>query len=151
MQRNCAVPAQTCYQRAYLQAPCILFIDEFDGLGKARSHGGMGSDESVHTINQLLTGGRCLPGDLCCTAVYRTRWVHAGMLPGEGMSPKELLLFLVTIWRFHCSCGLPRPNPVGEVPRCAAPTTACLSCSTLTHSSAPAATPKPAWRRDGRV
>ena len=36
------------------QAPCILFIDEFDGVGKARSaHGG--GDESVHTINQLLT------------------------------------------------------------------------------------------------
>lgn len=37
------------------QAPCILFIDEFDGLGKQRSMGGMGNDESVHTINQLLT------------------------------------------------------------------------------------------------
>jgi ATP-dependent 26S proteasome regulatory subunit len=45
-------PPATC-----LQAPCILFIDEFDGLGKARSYGGEGSDESVHTINQLLTGG----------------------------------------------------------------------------------------------
>ena len=40
-----------------LQSPCILFIDEFDGLGKARSYGGGGNDESVHTINQLLTGG----------------------------------------------------------------------------------------------
>lgn len=39
-----------------LQAPCILFIDEFDGLGKQRSYGGAaGNDESVHTINQLLT------------------------------------------------------------------------------------------------
>jgi len=38
-----------------LQAPCILFIDEFDGLGKARQYGGAGNDESVHTINQLLT------------------------------------------------------------------------------------------------
>ena len=38
------------------QAPCILFIDEFDGVGKARSFGGGGNDESVHTINQLLTG-----------------------------------------------------------------------------------------------
>jgi cell division protease FtsH len=37
------------------QAPCILFIDEFDGLGKARQYGGAGNDESVHTINQLLT------------------------------------------------------------------------------------------------
>ena len=38
-----------------MQAPCILFIDEFDGLGKQRSMGGVGNDESVHTINQLLT------------------------------------------------------------------------------------------------
>jgi cell division protease FtsH len=37
------------------QAPCILFIDEFDGLGKARQYGGAGNDEAVHTINQLLT------------------------------------------------------------------------------------------------
>ncbi len=37
-----------------MQAPCILFIDEFDGLGKARQYGGAGNDESVHTINQLL-------------------------------------------------------------------------------------------------
>jgi ATP-dependent Zn protease len=39
-----------------LQAPCILFIDEFDGLGKQRSSSMGGDDESVHTINQLLTG-----------------------------------------------------------------------------------------------
>ena len=39
-----------------VQAPCILFIDEFDGLGKQRSATAGGDDESVHTINQLLTG-----------------------------------------------------------------------------------------------
>ena len=33
----------------------MLFIDEFDGLGKQRSMAGAGNDESVHTINQLLT------------------------------------------------------------------------------------------------
>lgn len=37
-----------------LQQPCILFIDEFDGVGKQRTYGA-GGDESVHTINQLLT------------------------------------------------------------------------------------------------
>ncbi len=41
-----------------VQAPCILFIDEFDGLGKQRSISSGGDDESVHTINQLLTGSR---------------------------------------------------------------------------------------------
>ena len=43
------------FQQARARAPCILFIDEFDGLGKARQYGGAGNDESVHTINQLLT------------------------------------------------------------------------------------------------
>ena len=43
-----------------LQAPCILFIDEFDGLGKQRSSSMGGDDESVHTINQLLTGASLL-------------------------------------------------------------------------------------------
>ncbi|DBA75980.1 TPA: hypothetical protein ACH3X2_008914 [Trebouxia sp. C0005] len=43
------------FQRARANAPCILFIDEFDGLGKQRSFSAMGNDESVHTINQLLT------------------------------------------------------------------------------------------------
>lgn len=43
------------FQQARKNAPCILFIDEFDGLGKARQYGGAGNDESVHTINQLLT------------------------------------------------------------------------------------------------
>lgn len=36
-------------------APCILFIDELDALGKARSaRGGGGSEEREHTLNQLL-------------------------------------------------------------------------------------------------
>ncbi|GAB4815168.1 hypothetical protein N2152v2_002214 [Parachlorella kessleri] len=50
-----AARVRDMFQQARKNAPCILFIDEFDGLGKARSYGGMGSDESVHTINQLLT------------------------------------------------------------------------------------------------
>jgi len=44
------------FEKARKNAPCILFVDEFDGLGKKRSYGGMGgNDESVHTVNQLLT------------------------------------------------------------------------------------------------
>ncbi|EFN51378.1 hypothetical protein CHLNCDRAFT_37431 [Chlorella variabilis] len=43
------------FKQARANAPCILFIDEFDGIGQARSYGGGGGDENVHTINQLLT------------------------------------------------------------------------------------------------
>ncbi|KAK9861664.1 hypothetical protein WJX84_001635 [Apatococcus fuscideae] len=44
------------FVRARADAPCILFIDEFDGIGRQRSATSVGDeDESVHTINQLLT------------------------------------------------------------------------------------------------
>ncbi|BDA40994.1 ATP-dependent zinc metalloprotease FTSH, chloroplastic [Coccomyxa sp. Obi] len=43
------------FQKARKAAPCILFIDEFDGIGQQRSSTAMGNDESVQTINQLLT------------------------------------------------------------------------------------------------
>ena len=32
------------FDKARKNAPCILFIDEFDGLGKQRSFSGMGND-----------------------------------------------------------------------------------------------------------
>ena len=32
------------FDRARKNAPCILFIDEFDGLGKQRSFSAMGND-----------------------------------------------------------------------------------------------------------
>lgn len=45
-------------QQAKKQAPCIIFIDELDAIGKSRS-GGSGqsgsNDEREQTLNQLLT------------------------------------------------------------------------------------------------
>lgn len=45
------------FEQAKQQAPCIVFIDELDALGKSRSQGGMlgGNDEREQTLNQLLT------------------------------------------------------------------------------------------------
>jgi cell division protease FtsH len=45
------------FDQAKQQAPCIVFIDELDALGKSRSQGGMfgGNDEREQTLNQLLT------------------------------------------------------------------------------------------------
>jgi len=48
-----AARVRDMFQRTREAAPCILFIDEFDGIGQKRSSDG--GDESVHTINQLLT------------------------------------------------------------------------------------------------
>ena len=45
------------FQNARKNAPCIIFIDEIDAVGKARSKGGFsgGNDEREGTLNQILT------------------------------------------------------------------------------------------------
>ena len=46
------------FAQAVKKAPCIIFIDEIDTIGKARGSGGPnfgGNDEREQTINQLLT------------------------------------------------------------------------------------------------
>jgi cell division protease FtsH len=45
------------FEQAKKQAPCIVFIDEMDAIGKSRSGNGMygGNDEREQTLNQLLT------------------------------------------------------------------------------------------------
>ena len=42
------------FNDAKKMAPCIIFIDEIDAIGKSRSHGS-GNDEKDQTLNQLLT------------------------------------------------------------------------------------------------
>ncbi len=43
------------FKQAQQQAPCIVFIDEIDAIGKSRdSHYGGGNDEREQTLNQLL-------------------------------------------------------------------------------------------------
>lgn len=48
---------RTLFKKAKEKAPCIIFIDEIDAVGKSRSSGGGfgGNDEREQTINQLLT------------------------------------------------------------------------------------------------
>ena len=44
------------FKQAQEKAPCILFIDEIDAIGRKRSASiGGSSDERDQTINQLLT------------------------------------------------------------------------------------------------
>ena len=43
------------FARAQVKAPCLIFIDELDAIGKARGAGGTGGhDERDQTLNQLL-------------------------------------------------------------------------------------------------
>jgi len=51
-----AARVRDLFQQAKANAPCIVFIDELDALGKARGIGGTlgGHDEREQTLNQLL-------------------------------------------------------------------------------------------------
>lgn len=51
-----AARVRDLFEQARKAAPCIIFIDELDSLGKARSGGGGfgGHDEKEQTLNQLL-------------------------------------------------------------------------------------------------
>lgn len=49
-----AARVRDLFDQAKLKAPCIIFIDELDALGKARGAGPMGHEEREQTLNQLL-------------------------------------------------------------------------------------------------
>ena len=52
-----AARVRDLFEQAKKQAPCIIFIDELDAIGKSRASGGFygGNDEREQTLNQLLT------------------------------------------------------------------------------------------------
>jgi len=59
-----AARVRSTFARAGKLAPCIIFIDELDALGKSRDMGGLGvnmrgNDEAEQTLNQLLA---CMDG-----------------------------------------------------------------------------------------
>ena len=85
-----AAKVRDLFKQANEKAPCIVFIDEIDTIGKKRDGGGFsGNDEREQTLNQLLTEMDGFDGSkgvvilaaslwtlLCCvpavlTAVYR--------------------------------------------------------------------------------
>ena len=51
-----AARVRDLFKQAQEKAPCIVFIDEIDAIGKSRDGGGLGgNDEREQTLNQLLT------------------------------------------------------------------------------------------------
>ena len=50
-----AAKVRDLFKQANEKAPCIIFIDEIDAIGKKRDNGFSGNDEREQTLNQLLT------------------------------------------------------------------------------------------------
>ena len=50
-----AAKVRDLFKQATEKAPCIIFIDEIDAIGKRRDTGIGGNDEREQTLNQLLT------------------------------------------------------------------------------------------------
>ena len=87
-----AARVRKTFERAGKMAPCIVFIDELDALGKSRGGEGMGmqmrsNDEAEQTLNQLLA---CMDGldskkGICVLAATNRREVldQALIRPGR--------------------------------------------------------------------
>lgn len=76
------------FKEAYKNAPCIIFIDEIDAIGKSRdSHLGGGNDEREQTLNQLLAemdGFDTTKGILILAATNRPEILDKALLrPGR--------------------------------------------------------------------
>ncbi|EFJ47889.1 hypothetical protein VOLCADRAFT_35780, partial [Volvox carteri f. nagariensis] len=50
-----AARVRDLFNTARSVAPCIIFIDELDAVGRQRQGGGRSNDERDNTVNQLLT------------------------------------------------------------------------------------------------
>ncbi|NLD52150.1 MAG: ATP-dependent zinc metalloprotease FtsH [Clostridiales bacterium] len=61
------------FDEAKKNAPCIVFIDEIDTIGKRRDAGGVGgNDEREQTLNQLLTEMDGFDGNSCVVVLAAT-------------------------------------------------------------------------------
>ena len=61
------------FEQAKTNAPCIVFIDEIDAVGRQRGAGlGGGNDEREQTLNQLLTEMDGFEGNTCIIIIAAT-------------------------------------------------------------------------------
>ena len=83
-----AARVRDLFEQANKQAPCIIFIDELDALGKARGVGMMGGhDEREQTLNALLVhmdGFQSAKGVILLAATNRPEMLDPALLrPGR--------------------------------------------------------------------
>jgi cell division protease FtsH len=77
------------FKQANEKAPCIVFIDEIDTIGKKRDAGALGgNDEREQTLNQLLTEMDGFDGSQAAWSSWppptvRTSWIPALLRPGR--------------------------------------------------------------------
>ena len=76
------------FERAKFKAPCIVFIDEIDAIGRQRGSGiGSSNDEKEQTLNQLLTemdGFEANSGVIVLAATNRVDILDSALLrPGR--------------------------------------------------------------------
>ena len=124
---------RSLFDEAARRAPCVLFIDELDAIGTARSaRGGGGSDEHDHTLNQLLAsmdGMGAVAGVLVMGATNRLGALDPA-LTRPGRFDRVLTLELpdetgrLEILRVHASRA-PLERPEAVLPAVAARTAGC--------------------------
>jgi cell division protease FtsH len=83
-----AARVRDLFQQAQAKAPCIVFIDELDAVGKARGPGNLaGHDEREQTLNQLLAemdGFDARKGLIIMAATNRPETLDSALLrPGR--------------------------------------------------------------------
>ncbi|MBI5068233.1 MAG: ATP-dependent zinc metalloprotease FtsH [Deltaproteobacteria bacterium] len=99
-----AARVRDLFQQARLKAPCVIFIDELDALGRARgAYPGMGGhDEKEQTLNQLLAE---LDGFDPTTGI---------VLLGATNRPEVLDPALLRAGRFDRQVLVDRPDKLGR-------------------------------------
>jgi cell division protease FtsH len=99
-----AARVRDLFQQARLKAPCVIFIDELDALGRARgAYPGMGGhDEKEQTLNQLLAE---LDGFDPTTGI---------VLLGATNRPEVLDPALLRAGRFDRQVLVDRPDRIGR-------------------------------------
>ena len=138
------------FEQGKKNAPCIIFIDEIDAVGRHRGAGlGGGHDEREQTLNQLLVemdGFESNEGVILIAATNRPDVLDPALLrPG----------------RFDRRVVVPRPDVKGRegilqgahAPASRSPTTSTSSCSRAARRASPAPTSRTSstrrrcWRR----
>ena len=89
-------------------APCIVFVDEIDAVGRSRGTGvGGGNDEREQTLNQLLTEMDGFEGNTGIIVIAATN--RADILDSALMRPgrfdRQVPSGHLWCWRFDVSCG----------------------------------------------